>query len=177
MDATGPGTSTNGGAPLGRTLFLVWILSTIPAAGFVALVLRSDAAKADFVRMATARAEGTVLRRIEQRGKDLRYVPIVGFPAADGRRVEFRSRYFDRPAYGQNRYAVGARVAVVYVPSDPARAEIDDPRLREKDATPFLLGGSIYVAFMTLVCGGLALGLRPKVRATPAPGSGPLAPR
>lgn len=157
-----------------RTFFVMWALSMLPAAGFVALVERSDARKAEFVRLATGRAEGTVLRLIEVRGKNLKHEPIVGFTDAAGRKHEFRSWYGDYVAFGEKRFPVGARVSVLYVPAEPTRAEVDEPALRRKDATPFEVGGAIYAGFMTMVFGGLAIALRPRAAALPGPG--PLAP-
>jgi hypothetical protein len=156
------------------TILVLWILSLLPAAGFVGLVVRNDAKKADFVRRARGRADGTVIRLIEQRGKHIQFYPVVAFTTADGRRLEFKSIYSDYLAFGEKRYPLGGRVSVVYVPEDPARAEIDAPALRSQDAGPFVVGGGVYAGFMTLVFGLLALSARPRGGARPP--AEPLAP-
>ncbi len=143
---------------MSRTSILVlWILSLLPAAGLVGLVVRSDARKAEFVRRARGRAVGTVIRLVEERGKHIRHRPVVAFTAADGRRVEFKSIYADYVAFGEKHYPLGGSVSVVYVPEEPARAEVNEPALRSGDATPFVVGGGVYAGLMTLVFGLLAL--------------------
>jgi hypothetical protein len=144
-----------------RTILVLWILSLLPAALFLGLVLRSDARKAEFLERARGRAAGTVIRLVEERGKHLKYRPIVAFTTADGRRVEFRSIYADYHSFGEKHYPLGGSVSVLYVPEEPARAEVDEPALHAKDAGPFVIGSGVYAAFMTLVFGLLALS-RPK---------------
>ncbi len=152
-----------------KTLLVLWVLSLLPAAGFVWLVERSDAEKASFVSRARGTAEGTVVRLVEERGKHLRHVPVVTFAAADGRVFTFKALYGDYATFGEKRYPVGAKVRVLYVPEDPSRAEVDDPRLRPPDARPFRIGGAIYAGFMTAVFGGIARLVRPKGGAQDAP--------
>lgn len=172
--ASGPGTRASR-----RTLLVLWILSLLPAALVVGLVLRSDARKAEFVQRARGRARGTVIRLIEERGKHLKYRPVVAFTAADGRRAEFTSIYSDYHSFGEKHYPLGGSVSVLYVPAEPARAEVDEPALHAKDAGPFVIGGGVYAGFMTLVFGLLALSRakgEPGGRRAAQPPAGPLAP-
>lgn len=157
-----------------KTILVLWILSLLPAAGLVGLVARNDARKADFVQRARGRADGTVIRLIEQRGKHIQFYPVVAFTTADGRRLEFKSIRSDYLSFGEKRYPLGGRVSVVYVPEDPARAEIDAPALHGKDAGPFVIGGGVYAGFMSLIFGLFALSARP--RAGVRPPAEPLAP-
>jgi hypothetical protein len=128
--------------PSRTTLLVLWILSLLPAAGLVGLVVRNDARKADFLSRARGRADGTVIRLIEQRGKHIQFHPVVAFTTADGRHLEFKSIYSDYLAFGEKHYPLGGRVAVAYV---------------AKDSGPFVVGGGIYAGFMTLVFGLVAL--------------------
>ena len=155
-----------------RTLILVWLVSIVPVAAFVGLVEYGDRQRAGFVREAEGRADGTIVRLVEKRGKHIRYFPVVEFTDRDGRRVEFRSDYPD--GFPPSLYKVGQRVPVVYVPAAPSRAEIDQPGLRERNATPFRTAGGIWVGVMTLLCGGVGVILRPRKR--PGPAAGPLDP-
>lgn len=157
-----------------KTILVLWVLSLLPAAGLVGLVVRNDARKADFVQRARGRADGTVIRVIEQRGKNIQFYPVVAFKTAEGRRLEFKSIRSDYLAFGEKRYPLGGRVSVLYVPEDPARAEIDAPALHGKDSPPFVIGGGIYAGFMSLVFGLLALSARPRSDARPL--AEPLAP-
>lgn len=157
-----------------RTFLVMWAISMLPAALFVGLVVRSDARKAELVRLARGRAEGTVIRLVEVRGKHIQFYPVVAFTTAEGRRVEFKSIYSDYLSFGEKRFPLGGRVPVLFVPGEPSRAEVDVPDLHAKDAAPFVVGGVLYAGFMTLLFGGLAIALRPK--AAPLPGPGPLAP-
>jgi hypothetical protein len=161
--------------PSRTTLLVLWILSLLPAAGLVGLVVRNDARKADFLSRARGRADGTVIRLIEQRGKHIQFHPVVAFTAADGRHLEFKSIYSDYLAFGEKHYPLGGRVAVAYVPEDPARAEIDAPALHAKDSGPFVVGGGIYAGFMTIVFGLVALLTKKKGPDSSLP-AGPLAP-
>jgi len=162
-----------------RAILVMWVLSLLPAALFVGLVVRSDARKAAFVQRARGRAPGTVIRLIEERGKHLKYRPVVAFTTADGRRVEFKSIYSDYHSFGEKHYPLGGSVSVLYVPEEPGRAEVDEPALHGKDAGPFVIGGGVYAGFMTLVFGLLALS-RPKdpgsARGPASPPAEPLAP-
>lgn len=157
-----------------RTILVLWLVSMLPAALFVGLVVRSDARKAGFVKLAQGRAEGTVIRLVEVRGKHTRFHPVVAFTTAEGRRVEFKSIYSDYLSFGEKRYALGGKVSVVYVPEDPARAEVDEPALHASDAAPIVAGGGLYAGFMTLVFGALALFRKP--RAPAAQPGGPISP-
>jgi hypothetical protein len=155
-----------------RTLLLVWLISILPVAAFVGLVEYGDRRRTEFLREAEGRAEGTIVRLVEKRGKYIRYFPVVEFTPREGRQVEFRSDYPD--GFPPSLYKVGQRVPVVYVPAAPSRAEIDQPGLHAKNVTPFRTAGGIWVGVMTLLCGGLAVVLRPRKR--PAPAAGPLDP-
>lgn len=157
-----------------KTILVLWILSLLPAAGLVGLVVRNDARKADFVQRARGRADGTVIRLIEQRGKHIQFYPVVAFTTAEGRRLEFKSIRSDYLAFGEKRYPLGGRVSVLYVPEDPVRAEIDAPALHGKDAGPFVVGGGVYAGIVSLVFGILALSARPRAAARPP--AEPLAP-
>ena len=126
------------------------------------------------VREAKGRAEGTIVRIIEKRGKRIQYYPVVVFTARDGQRVEFRSDYPDW--FPPSLYKIDQRVSVVYVPAKPSRAEIDQPKLHETGARPFRTVGAIWIAAMTLLCGGLWLALGRRAGRRPGPHSGPLGP-
>jgi hypothetical protein len=169
--------SNRASMPSRTTILVMWILSMLPAAGLVGLVVRSDARKVELLRLARGRAEGTVIRLIEQRGKHIQFYPVVAFTTADGRRMEFKSIYSDYLAFGEKHYPLGGRVPVVYVPENPARAEIDAPALHARDSGPFVVGGGIYAGFMTLVFGAMALVRKKDAgRGPEAPPAEPLAP-
>jgi len=155
-----------------RTLLLVWLVTILPVAAFVGLVEYGDRQRTEFLREAEGRVEGMIVRLVEKRGKYIRYFPVVVFSTPNGQQVEFRSDYPDR--FPPSLYKVGQRVPVVYVPAAPSRAEIDQPGLRESNATPFRTAGGIWVGVMTLLCGGVAVALRLRKRAGPA--AGPLDP-
>ncbi len=161
--------------PSRTTILVLWVLSLLPAAGLVGLVVRNDARKADFLRRARGRADGTVIRLVEQRGKHIQFYPVVAFTTADGRRLEFKSIYSDYLAFGEKHYPLGGRVSVAYVPEDPARAEIDAPALHVKDSGLFVVGGGIYAGLMTLVFGLVALLTKKKRPGSSLPAE-PLAP-
>ncbi|HSB37027.1 MAG TPA: hypothetical protein VLH41_09115, partial [Thermoanaerobaculia bacterium] len=73
-------------------------------------------------------------------------------------------------------YKIDQRVAVVYVPAKPSRAEIDQPGLRETGAPPFRTVGGIWIGAVTLVCGGLWLTFERRAGRRPGPPGEPLDP-
>ncbi len=138
-------------------LLFVWLGCTLPVAGLVALVERSDHRKAEFCRLAEGKAEGTIVRLEEQRGKYIRYFPVIAFPTPDGRQSQFRSIYPD--GYPPSLYKLDQKVPVRFVPSEPARAEIDDPKLCRPDVDSFLHPALWWIGGVTGVCGSVAIGL------------------
>ncbi len=145
---------------MNRALFAVWLMSVLAASPFVYLIERSNHIKAQFHAEATARVQGTVVSIEEQRGKYIRYLPTLEFIAGNGERMRFRSNFHD--SYPPSKYRVGQQLMVRYVPTEPSRAELDDPSLADPDALIMRNGMLGFVAFMTLVCGGLYLISRKK---------------
>ena len=146
-------------------LFLFgWLGSTLPIGGMVLLLARSNESKVEFRRLAEGRAEGTIVRMVREPGGRLRLSPIITFTTLSGRTTEFKSIYYDtQPPY---QYAVGQRVPVMYVPAEPQRAEIDDPRMRQPDGEIFRTGAMIWTGAMTVLWTLLAALIKPK-RARP----------
>lgn len=140
---------------MNRALLAVWLMSVLAASPFVFLIERSNRVKAEFHVEASARAPGTVVAIEEQRGKYIRYLPTMEFIADNGQRIRFRSNFHD--GYPPSKYRIGQQLTVRYVPAEPSRAELDDPSLAEPDALIVRNGMLGFVAFMTLVCGGLYL--------------------
>jgi hypothetical protein len=100
----------------------MWILLAFVALGVGLLVgsaftYRSTRA---FLRTAVP-AEGTVVAYAESRSSkgELSYYPIVAFTPQDGAKVEFQAS-----SGGRSRGPLGERVAVLYDPRNPHRAEI-----------------------------------------------------
>jgi hypothetical protein len=101
---------------------MTWILLGLIVVG-VGLLIGAAAAywsTRSFLSSAVT-AEGAVVAYAESRDSDgsLSYYPIVAFTPKDGAKVEFRSS-----AGGSRRGPIGERVAVLYDPRNPQRAEI-----------------------------------------------------
>lgn len=96
----------------------------------------------DFVRRASA-AEG----RIVECGS----TPVFAYSDADGATHRVRSGYGSEPP----RYRLGDRVAVLYDPAEPARAEIDDYYTLWHGPTILLFVGTVGViaGFITMLFG------------------------
>jgi hypothetical protein len=100
----------------------MWVLLAFVALGVGLLVGGAFTYRSTRAFLSTAvPAEGTVVAYAESRSSkgELTYYPVVAFTPRDGSKVEFQAS-----SGGSSRGPVGERVAVLYDPRNPHRAEV-----------------------------------------------------
>lgn len=93
----------------------------LPGIGMLAATLFTYKNTNTFLKEAI-RAEGTVIELIQSRSDDsMAYYPVVVFASQDGKEIEFTSPSGSNPPS----YSTGQTVEILYLPTEPQKAEIN----------------------------------------------------
>lgn len=107
-------------AAMRNTFFLAFLL---PGIGMLVATFFIYKSTNTFLKDAT-RAEGTVIELVRSRSDDsIVYYPVVVFVSQEGEEIEFTSLSGSNPPS----YSKGQTVEILYLPTQPQKAEINSP--------------------------------------------------